>query len=148
MTDKETKEMYATIVKGKFWDFEVDIKFLTQSIVRGSINTYHAIVQHFAHSDTAPTISNTFFSSDIKKVICGVLRSHKDCHDTKFEVVQLWVYEVFRTFRDRMTDKKSEEDVIEIVRKETKKAFNMDFDSVCEDEENFEPPLFGNILDT
>ena len=24
----------------------------------------------------------------------------------------------------------------------------MDFDSVCEDEENFEPPLFGNILDT
>ena len=34
------------------------------------------------------------------------------------------------------------------MRKETKKAFNMDFDSVCEDEENFEPPLFGNILDT
>ena len=69
-------------------------------------------------------------------------------HDTKFEVVQLWVYEVFRTFRDRMTDTEAEGDVIEIVRKETKKAFNMDFDSVCEDEENFEPPLFGNILDT
>ena len=148
MTEKETKEMYATIVKGKFWDFEVDIKFLTQSIVRGSINTYHAIVEHFQLASSAPTISNTFFSSDIKKVICGVLRSHKDCHDTKFEVVQLWVYEVFRTFRDRMTEVDSEEDVIEIVRQETKKAFNMDFDSVCEDEENFEPPLFGNILDT
>ena len=148
MSEKETKEMYATIVKGKFWDFEVDIKFLTQSIVRGSINTYQAIVNHFQQVTTAPTISNTFFTSDIKKVICGVLRSHKDCHDTKFEVVQLWVYEVFRTFRDRMTDPEAEQDVIDIVREETKKAFNMDFDSVCEDEENFEPPLFGNILDT
>ena len=62
--------------------------------------------------------------------------------------MQLWVYEVFRTFRDRMTEPTAEMDVIEIVRKETKKAFNMDFDSVCEDEDKFEPPLFGNILDT
>ena len=148
MGEKDMKEMYTTIVKGKFWDFEVDIKFLTQSIVRGSINTFNAIMSHFKAKKEPPTISNTFFTSDIKKVICGVLRSHKDCHDTKFEVVQLWVYEVFRTFRDRMTDSLSETEVIEIVRKETKKAFNMDFDSVCEDEENFEPPLFGNILDT
>lgn len=147
-TEKELKEMYATIVKGKFWDFEVDIKFLTQSIVRGSINTFNAITNHFKQKGGPPTIANTFFSSDIKKIICGVLRSHKDCHDTKFEVVQLWVYEVFRTFRDRMEDSQSEMEIIEIVRKETKKAFNMDFDSVCEDEENFEPPLFGNILDT
>ena len=148
LPEKELKDMYATIVKGKFWDFEVDIKFLTQSIVRGSINTFNTIVDHFKRKDDLSSIENTFFSSDIKKVICGVLRSHKDCHDTKFEVVQLWVYEVFRTFRDRMTDEQSENDIIEIVRKETKKAFNMDFDSVCEDEENFEPPLFGNILDT
>ena len=132
--------MYATIVKGKFWDFEVDIKFLTQSIVRGSINTFNAITNHFREKGGPPTIANTFFSSDIKKIICGVLRSHKDCHDTKFEVVQLWVYEVFRTFRDRMEDGQSEMEIIDIVRKETKKAFNMDFDSVCEDEENFEPP--------
>ena len=148
LSEKELKEMYATIVKGKFWDFEVDIKFLTQSIVRGSINTFNTITTHFKEKGDIPTIANTFFISDIKKVICGVLRSHKDCHDTKFEVVQLWVYEVFRTFRDRMIDADSEQEVINIVRKETKKAFNMDFDSVCEDEENFEPPLFGNILDT
>ena len=148
LSEKELKEMYATIVKGKFWDFEVDIKFLTQSIVRGSINTFNSITNHFKEKGGPPTMANTFFISDIKKVICGVLRSHKDCHDTKFEVVQLWVYEVFRTFRDRMIDDDSEEEVIDIVRKETKKAFNMDFDSVCEDEENFEPPLFGNILDT
>ena len=148
LSEKELKEMYATIVKGKFWDFEVDIKFLTQSIVRGSINTFNTITTHFKNKGGEPTVANTFFISDIKKVICGVLRSHKDCHDTKFEVVQLWVYEVFRTFRDRMIDNESEDEVIDIVRKETKKAFNMDFDSVCEDEENFEPPLFGNILDT
>ena len=147
-SEKELKDMYATIVKGKFWDFEVDIKFLTQSIVRGSINTFNTITNHFKEKGGIPSMENTFFTSDIKKVICGVLRSHKDCHDTKFEVVQLWVYEVFRTFRDRMIDAESEEEVIDIVRKETKKAFNMDFDSVCEDEENFEPPLFGNILDT
>ena len=77
-----------------------------------------------------------------------VLRSHKDCHDINFEVVQLWAYEVFRTFRERMIDNESEDEVIDIIRKETKKAFNMGFDSDCEDEEDFEPPLFGNILDT
>ena len=44
LSEKELKEMYATIVKGKFWDFEVDIKFLTQSIVRGSINTFNTII--------------------------------------------------------------------------------------------------------
>ena len=76
------------------------------------------------------------------------LRSHKDCHDINFEVVQLWAYEVFRTFRERMIDNESEDEVIDIIRKETKKAFNMGFDSDCEDEEDFEPPLFGNILDT
>ena len=113
MGEKEMRQMYATIVKGKFWDFEVDIKFLTQSIVRGSINTYNTILNHFnTKKEHTPTISNTFFKSDIKKVICGVLRSHKDCHDTKFEVVQLWVYEVFRTFRDRMTDSAAELEVV------------------------------------
>ena len=151
MGEKEMRQMYATIVKGKFWDFEVDIKFLTQSIVRGSINTYNTILDHFRERqghDQPPTIAYNFFKSDIKRILSGVLRSHKDCHDTKFEVVQLWVYEVFRTFRDRMTSTTAELEVVDIVRKETKKAFNMDFDSVCEDEENFEPPLFGNILDT
>ena len=54
-----------------------------------------------------------------------VLRSHKDCHDINFEVVQLWAYEVFRTFRERMIDNESEDEVIDIIRKETKKAFNM-----------------------
>ena len=54
-----------------------------------------------------------------------VLRSHKDCHDINFEVVQLWAYEVFRTFRERMTDNESEDAVIDIVRKETKKTFDM-----------------------
>ena len=147
-TQKECLNMYAKIMKGKFMDFEVDIKFLTQSIVRGSIATYKAIVEHFRDANDEPKLSNTFYSSDIKKVICGVLRSHKDCHDTKFEVVQLWVYEVFRTFRDRMVEEEAENSVIEIVRAETKKAFNMNFDSVCEDEEELEPPLFGNILDT
>ena len=147
-SEKETTAMYATIVKGKFWDFEVDIKFLTQSIVRGSINTYKSIKNHFDGKNMPPSVSNTFFTSDIKKVICGVLRSHKDCHDTKFEVVQLWVYEVFRTFRDRMTSSEFRDEIVDIVRKETKKAFNMEFDSVCEDEESYEPPLFGNILDT
>lgn len=94
MGEKEMKEMYATIVKGKFWDFEVDIKFLTQSIVRGSINTYNAIVNHFKEKNHEPTISNTFFTSDIKKVICGVLRSHKDCHDTKFEVNIMFLFKI------------------------------------------------------
>ena len=77
-----------------------------------------------------------------------MLRSHKDCHDTKFEVVQLWVNEVLRTFRDRMMDIEAEDEVVDIVRKQTKKVFNLSFDDICEYEEISEPPRFGNILDT
>jgi len=142
---EETMKMYTTVLKGKFLDFEVNIKFLTQSIIKASISVYNSISSMFI---TDQNISTMFFTSDIKKVICGVLRSHKDCHDTKFEVVQLWVHEVLRTFRDRMINNENENKVVEIVREQTKKYFNLNFDSLCEDEEHWEPPLFGNILDT
>ena len=136
---------YQTILKGKFMDFEVNIKFLTLSIIKGTIGTYNDIKELF--KDRADIFTN-FHLHDIKKVICGVLRSDKDCHDTKFEVVQLWVNEVLRTFRDRMRTEEYESEVVDIVRLQTKKVFNLDFDTICENEETNEPPMFGNILDT
>ena len=142
---EDTMKMYTTVLKAKFLDFEVNIKFLTQSIIKASIAVYNAISLMFQQFNS---IATTFYVSDIKKVICGVLRSHKDCHDTKFEVVQLWVHEVLRTFRDRMMSIENENKVVEVVRDQTKKSFNLNFDSLCEDEEHWEPPLFGNILDT
>jgi dynein heavy chain len=138
-------KMYTTVLKGKFLDFEVNIKFLTQSIIKATMAVYNSISSMFQNDKS---ITTTFFVSDIKKVICGVLRSHKDCHDTKFEVVQLWVHEVLRTFRDRMMSIEDENKVVEIVREQTKTFFNLNFDSLCENEQHWEPPLFGNILDT
>ena len=41
-----------------------------------------------------------------------------------------------------------ESEVLEIVRVQTKKFFNLDFDAICENEDMHEPPMFGNILDT
>ena len=137
--------MYKTILTGKFMDFEVNIKFLILSMIKGTIGAFKNIKDHFKDDQR---ISTQFFPNDIKKVICGVLRSHRDCHDTKFEVVQLWVNEVLRTFRDRMMDLEAEDVVIDIVRKQTQKVFNLSFDSVCEYEDISEPPMFGNILDT
>ena len=147
--DKPSEEdiigIYKTILTGKFMDFEVNIKFLILSMIKGTIGAFNGIKEHFKNDQK---ISIQFYLNDIKKVIFGVLRSHKDCHDTKFEVVQLWVNEVLRTFRDRMMDLTSENVVVDIVRKQTQKVFNLSFDSVCENEEINEPPMFGNILDT
>ena len=145
VSETDITNIYQTILRGKFLDFEVNIKFLTLSIVKGTIGTFNTIKEWFQEKNI---ISTMFTLNDIKKVICGVLRSHKDCHDTKFEVVQLWVNEILRTFRDRMMDIEAEDEVVEIVRKQTKKVFNLSFDDVCEYEEINEPPRFGNILDT
>ncbi len=111
--EAETIKLYQQILQKKFHDFEVNIKFLTLSMIKGTIGVFKDIKEFFKANDT---ISTQFLLNDIKKVICGVLRSHKDCHDTKFEVVQLWVHEVFRTFRDRMMTLEDEEHVISIVR--------------------------------
>lgn len=35
-------------------------------------------------------------------VILGLSRAHKDCHDTKFELLELWVNEVYRAYFEKI----------------------------------------------
>ena len=38
------------------------------------------------------------------KIIAGLMRAHKDCHDTKFELLELWVNEVYRTYFEKLAE--------------------------------------------
>ena len=37
------------------------------------------------------------------KIIAGLMRAHKDCHDTKFELLELWVNEIYRTYFEKLS---------------------------------------------
>ena len=32
------------------------------------------------------------------------MRAHKDCHDTKYELLELWVNEVYRTYFEKLAE--------------------------------------------
>ena len=38
------------------------------------------------------------------KIIAGLMRAHKDCHDTKYELLELWVNEVYRTYFEKLAE--------------------------------------------
>jgi hypothetical protein len=37
------------------------------------------------------------------KIIAGLMRAHKDCHDTKYELLELWVNEIHRTYFEKVS---------------------------------------------
>jgi hypothetical protein len=37
------------------------------------------------------------------KIIAGLMRAHKDCHDTKYELLELWVNEIYRTYFEKLS---------------------------------------------
>jgi hypothetical protein len=39
---------------------------------------------------------------DNMKIIAGLMRAHKDCHDTKYELLELWVNEIYRTYFEKL----------------------------------------------
>ena len=36
------------------------------------------------------------------KIKMGLMRAHKDCHDTKYELLELWVNEVYRAYFEKI----------------------------------------------
>jgi hypothetical protein len=42
------------------------------------------------------------------KIIAGLMRAHKDCHDTKYELLELWVNEIHRTYFEKVSAGKGE----------------------------------------
>ena len=51
------------------------------------------------------------------KIITGLARAHKDCHDTRYELLELWINEIRYTYFEKLPSSEYE-DMKEEVRHE------------------------------
>ena len=74
------------------------------------------------------------------QVFQGLLRAHKDYHDTKNAMSRLWVHECFRVFCDRLVGEKDQETFVSLVSDKLGSIFDLTYHNLCH---NKIPPIFG-----
>ena len=94
MQDSQIIRIFGTMINQKLQDFEEDVKPVGDIMTKATLEVYQAIVQKFL--PTPAKIHYLFNLRDISKVFQGLLRSHKDFHDTKASMTRLWIHECFR----------------------------------------------------
>jgi len=75
-------------------DFEEEVKPIGDIMTQATIEMYDAVVGRFL--PTPSKIHYLFNLRDISRVFQGLLRAHKDFHDTKPAMTRLWIHECFR----------------------------------------------------
>ena len=70
----------------------------------------------------------------------GLLRAHKDYHDTKNAMCRLWIHECFRVFCDRLVGEKDQETVGALVSDKRGSIFDLTYHNLGH---NQIPPIFG-----
>ena len=70
----------------------------------------------------------------------GLLRAHKDYHDTKNAMSRLWIHECFRVFCDRLVGEKDQETFVSLVSDKLGSIFDLTYHNLCP---NKIPPIFG-----
>ena len=92
---QELTNIFKTSLKEKFIEFELDIQFLITKVIMASVDINKIFIQ--ANSNRV-----YFHVQDNAKIKMGLMRAHKDCHDTKFELLELWVNEVYRAYFEKI----------------------------------------------
>ena len=77
------------------------------------------------------------------QVFQGLLRAHKDYHDTKNAMARLWVHECYRVFSDRLVGEKDQETFSNLIGEKLGSLFDLSFNNLCS---NKVPPLFGDFV--
>ncbi|CAI9532290.1 unnamed protein product, partial [Staurois parvus] len=101
-SESQIKRIFGTMMSQKLQDFEEEVKPVGDIITQATIELYNAVTQRFL--PTPAKIHYLFNLRDISKVFQGMLRAHRDLHDTKHSMTRLWVHECFRVFSDRLVD--------------------------------------------
>ena len=89
---QELSNIFKLSLKEKFIEFELDIQFLITKVIMASVDINEFLVQ---------TNRRYFHVQDNLKIKSGLMRAHKDCHDTKFELLELWVNEVYNAYFEK-----------------------------------------------
>ena len=75
-------------------EFEEEVKPIGDVMTQATVEMYEAVVNRFLPTPTK--IHYLFNLRDISRVFQGLLRAHKDFHDTKVAMTRLWIHECFR----------------------------------------------------
>ena len=78
----------------------------------------------------------------VVQVFQGLLRAHKDYHDTKERMARLWIHECYRVFADRMVGNKDYETFTGLVGEKLGGLFNLSFNNLLK---NKQLPIFGTV---
>ncbi|XP_071951094.1 dynein axonemal heavy chain 2-like isoform X2 [Antedon mediterranea] len=140
-SDSQIKRIFGTMINQKLQDFEEDVKPIGDIMTQATLEMYQAIVQKFL--PTPAKIHYLFNLRDISKVFQGLLRAHKDFHDTKASMTRLWIHECFRVFSDRLVDDHDMETFITILSEKLGSLFEQTFHNICP---NKQPPIFGDFM--
>ncbi|PIO34801.1 hypothetical protein AB205_0116420, partial [Aquarana catesbeiana] len=93
-SESQIKRIFGTMMSQKLQDFEEEVKPVGDIITQATVELYNAVTQRFL--PTPAKIHYLFNLRDISKVFQGMLRAHRDLHDTKHSMTKLWVHECFR----------------------------------------------------
>ncbi|KAI4898373.1 hypothetical protein NFI96_012388, partial [Prochilodus magdalenae] len=93
-TESQIKRIYGTMINQKLQEFEEEVKPIGNVLTQATLELYNAITARFL--PTPAKIHYLFNLRDISKVFQGLLRSHRDFHDTKQSITRLWIHECFR----------------------------------------------------
>ena len=74
------------------------------------------------------------------QVFQGLLRAHRDYHDTKTTMARLWVHECFRVFSDRLVGEKDIETFQSLLSEKLGDLFDLTYHNLCP---NKMAPVFG-----
>ncbi|XP_030042289.1 dynein axonemal heavy chain 2 [Microcaecilia unicolor] len=140
-TESQIKRIFGTMINQKLQDFEEEIKPIGGVVTQATIDLYNAIIQKFL--PTPAKIHYLFNLRDISKVFQGMLRAHRDYHDTKHHISRLWIHECFRVFSDRLVDVTDMETFTSLVSEKLGVLFELTFHNLCP---NKSPPIFGDFM--
>ncbi|RZC39320.1 dynein heavy chain 2, axonemal-like [Asbolus verrucosus] len=121
--------IYGTMLAQHLTEFIELVKITGREVTEATVDLYNIVITKMLPTPTK--IHYLFNLRDISKIFQGLLRAHKDYHDTKPAFLRLWVHECFRVFYDRLIDDKDREWFITQMGERLGKHFELTFHNVC-----------------
>ncbi|XP_074478915.1 dynein axonemal heavy chain 2 [Sebastes fasciatus] len=139
--ESQIRRIYSTMINQKLQGFKEEVKPIGGTLTQATLELYYDVTARFL--PTPAKIHYLFNLRDISKVFQGLLRAHPDFHDTKSNIIRLWIHECFRVVSDRLVDHSDMEAFVTLLGEKLVSLFDLTFHSICP---NKQPPIFGDFL--
>ncbi|KAL0970220.1 hypothetical protein UPYG_G00238880 [Umbra pygmaea] len=140
-TESQIKHIYGTMINQKLQGFDEKVKPIGPLLTQATVELYYSVIARFL--PTPAKIHYLFNLRDISKVFQGLLRVHRDFHDSTHSITRLWIHECFRVFSDRLVDHSDTEAFVALLTDKLASVFELTYHNICP---NKQPPIFGDFL--